>query len=74
MPYIVDGAEINADFPETKVPEDSYFLIGDNWNNSYDSRFLGFIKKEEIVGTALYVYFSSFQSQILWNRLGYNLN
>ncbi|MFB5945000.1 signal peptidase I [Albibacterium profundi] len=35
------------------VPADSeqYFLMGDNRSNSYDSRYFGFIKKEDIIGT-----------------------
>ncbi len=71
---LVDGSGFVSDFPEVKIPENSYFLIGDNWSNSYDSRFVGFIKKEDIVGKALYIHFSSHDGQIRWNRLGISLN
>ncbi|MFA8439064.1 signal peptidase I [Pueribacillus sp. YX66] len=32
------------------VPKDYYFVLGDNRRHSYDSRHIGFISKEEIVG------------------------
>lgn len=35
-----------------EVPKDSYFVLGDNRQNSTDSRMIGFIKKEDIVGSS----------------------
>jgi signal peptidase I len=40
------------------VERDYYFGIGDNRDNSLDSRFWGFIPKENIVGTPMIVYWS----------------
>lgn len=37
-------------FGPVVVPQDSFFALGDNRNNSQDSRFIGFIKKELLVG------------------------
>lgn len=41
---------ITYDFDEITIPEGQYFLMGDNRGNSTDSRVLGPIKKDRIVG------------------------
>lgn len=40
------------------VPEDSYFAMGDNRENSWDSRFWGFIPKENLIGRPMFIYWS----------------
>lgn len=43
---------------EVQVPADSYFVMGDNRNNSEDSRYWGFVRRDLVIGRALFVYWS----------------
>ncbi len=40
------------------VPADQYFMMGDNRDNSQDSRYWGFLPRDYVKGKALFVYFS----------------
>lgn len=41
------------------VPEDHYFVLGDNRDDSQDSRYWGFVPRENIIGRPLLIYWSS---------------
>ena len=43
---------------ELTVPPDSYFVLGDNRNDSEDSRYWGFVPRAAIVGKPFLIYFS----------------
>ncbi len=79
QPGIYEGLGNRDNFGPITVPEDSYFMMGDNRDNSYDSRYWGFVEKDYIVGKPIMVYFSwdgdypfsKFWKNIRWERIGY---
>ena len=57
------------------IPEDRYFMLGDNRDTSLDSRYWGFVKSDRIKGKAFFIYWSwnrqgSFAEHVRWDRLG----
>lgn len=54
------------------VPKGHYFMMGDNRDDSYDSRFWGFVPEDHIKGKAMMVWFSWDHEahSIRWNRFG----
>ncbi|MGA3173642.1 MAG: signal peptidase I [Syntrophorhabdales bacterium] len=63
-------------FGPVTVPKDSYFVMGDNRDRSLDGRFWGFVRKGDLVGRALIIYFSWNSNSedifhvVRWSRIG----
>jgi signal peptidase I len=54
-------------FGPVSVPKDSVFAMGDNRDQSYDSRFWGFVDLSKIKGKAVIIYWS-WDSDSTWVR------
>jgi len=64
------GTDMNAFYK--KIEDDSYYMIGDNRDNSSDSRFWGSVSYSLVIGKPWFIYFSfdSDKKTIRWDRLG----
>ena len=83
LPHLVerDPAAYKPDLQDwgpIVVPADSFFMMGDNRDSSYDGRYWGFLPRTNVRGRPLLVYFSydanswrslPFLTAVRWNRL-----
>jgi signal peptidase I len=70
LPSHIEGADI-------VVPPNSYFAMGDNRDVSYDSRFWGFVPRENLIGRPMFIYWSfetpdnQYEMRGMGDRLGF---
>jgi signal peptidase I len=63
--------ELREEYGPVTVPPEQYFVMGDNRDNSVDSRYWGFLPATYVKGKALFIYFSVGETfgDIQWGRL-----
>jgi signal peptidase I len=54
----VTSLDVREHYGPVTVPPDQYFMMGDNRDNSADSRYWGFLRRDYVKGKALIIYWS----------------
>jgi signal peptidase I len=76
----IDGKQLNEPYlnplPDPSAPQENtgpflvppgqYFVMGDNRDDSNDSRFWGYVPRENIIGTPLFIYMSVKADEEVW--------
>jgi signal peptidase I len=73
--------DLREEYGPVTVPEGQYFMMGDNRDNSQDSRYWGFLPQEYVKGKALFIYFSfgegglsDLVSGVRWGRIFHQIH
>ena len=84
LPHLVPGVDTSSYQPDLHewgpivVPPESLFVMGDNRDDSYDSRYWGFLPRKSVRGRPLVIYYSydpgswkalPFLSAVRWGRI-----
>lgn len=69
---VMPGSPIPVPISDITIPERHYFVLGDNRDNSRDSRYWGMVPEEELIGKAFFIWMNwdLASGGISWKRLG----
>jgi signal peptidase I len=70
---LIDKDRPATDLIEAVVPEGHYFMMGDNRDHSYDSRYWGFVPEENLKGRAFFIWMH-FDSGVNTHRIGQSID
>ena len=70
--YGLRGESIRDSWGPKVIPEGQLFVLGDNRDNSRDSRFWGFLPRDQVKGRALLIYWSYEASREEYHRTGWS--
>jgi signal peptidase I len=59
--------DLREEYGPVTIPAGQYFMMGDNRDNSEDSRYWGFMPASYVKGEALFIYFSIDENQPFWH-------
>ena len=63
--YYYNRGEFGDEGKKIKIPEDNFFVLGDNSASSQDSRYWGFVPRKNILGKALLIYWPPSRIRII---------
>ncbi|PIQ90398.1 MAG: signal peptidase I [Candidatus Omnitrophica bacterium CG11_big_fil_rev_8_21_14_0_20_41_12] len=63
--YYYNRGEFASDGQKIVVPKDSYFVLGDNSTSSKDSRYWGFVPKDDLLGKAMVIYWPAQRIRVI---------
>jgi len=73
-PYLAEPASIDYEYGPEMIPEDAYFVLGDNRNNAFDSHIWGILPGEMILGKVIGIYCPVERQNLLDDNIESDLN